>query len=109
MRAVPIVRSAWILVGQLQKGMIDVNIVGAMRGITQDANILTGQLVRAHQRLLVPVGPIHGVVEDRQSKHVRNLSASNDHLTMFTIVIGILDAIQVGIGPVDFVAKVVDR
>ena len=89
--------------------MVDVHVVGPVRGVSQHAHIVAGQLVCAHQSLLVPIGPIDSVVKHRQSKDVRNLGAGQNNLTMFSIIIGKLDPIQMRVCPVDFVTEIINR
>lgn len=50
MRATTVILGARIIVGQLSKRMIDVDIVGSMRSVAQHLQTITGELFRLANR-----------------------------------------------------------
>lgn len=108
MRAAAVVLRAGIVVGQLSKGVIGMNVVGPMGGIAQHLQVRAGEFLRPANGLQVPVGPVNEVVEHGDGEHVWHRGARQDNSPIVTVEIGEGDVIQMGVGPEDTIGEVID-
>lgn len=109
MRATAVVLRAGIVVGQLSKRVIGVNVVGPMGGIAQHPQVRAGEFLRPANSLQVPVGPVNKVVEYSDGEHMRHRGARQDNSPIVAVEIGEGDVIQMGVGPEDTIGEVIDR
>lgn len=109
MSAVAIVLATGIIVGQLSQWMIHVHIVRPVRSIAQHLEVFARKLVRPHQSLRVPIGPEEPVVEHRQRKDMRHASTTEHCASVASIEVGVVDVIEMSVGPIELVTKVIDR
>ena len=53
--------------------MVDVDIVGSVRGVPEQHEVLSGEFVGSVDSLHIPIGPEEPIVENGQCENVRDL------------------------------------
>lgn len=109
MRAATVLLRAGVVVRQLSKGMVRVDIVRPMGGVAQQSQMRTRELVRPADGLQVPVGPVDEVVEYSDSEDMRHGSAGQNDPSIVTLEVGEGDVVEVSVRPENTVGEVVDR
>lgn len=108
MRAPAVVLRARIVIRQLSKRVIGMNVVGSVGGVAQHLQTRAGEFLRPADSLQIPIGPVNEVIEHGDSEHMWHLVTRQDDSPIVAFKIGEGDVIQMGVGPEDTVGEVID-
>jgi hypothetical protein len=79
-----------------------------MRGIPQDLQVFSGELVSSQQSFDIPVSPVKPVINDTQCKDMWDFRSTQDLMSVSSIKVCILNVIEMCVCKEDFVAEVID-
>jgi len=108
MRTSSIIVSTRILVWKLSERMVDVDVIGSVRSVSEDLKMFSCELVCPQQCLDIPVSPVEPVIDDGEGKYMRNLWSTQDLVSVLAIKVRIFNVVQVSISPEYFVTEIID-